>query len=90
MKKDMLNQIKDKEALDGDCLEAFDHVYAYIHNELQDTATIARIEHHLSHCKSCFSRAEMERKINERVKKAGEKEAPAKLQKRLKNLIDTF
>ncbi|MES9991264.1 MAG: zf-HC2 domain-containing protein [Candidatus Thiodiazotropha sp.] len=76
--------------IDSDCLEAFDHVYAYINGELHDEETRARIEHHLSHCKSCFTRAEMERKINERLKVTDKPSPPAVLKKRLKNLIDEF
>ena len=78
------------EILDSDCLEAFDHVYAYINGELEDEATIVKIEHHLSHCKSCYSRAQMERKINERLKASAEPVAPEQLQTRLKRLIEDF
>ena len=87
--KDIRKDERD-EILDSDCLEAFDHVYAYINGELQDEITIAKIEHHLSHCKSCYSRAQMERKINERLKASPQRAAPAKLRKRLKSLIDNF
>ncbi|MES9922723.1 MAG: zf-HC2 domain-containing protein [Candidatus Thiodiazotropha endolucinida] len=76
--------------IDSDCLEAFDHVYAYINGELHDEETRARIEHHLSHCKSCYSRAEMERKINERMKMAEMPSPPEQMKKRLKDLIDGF
>ena len=76
--------------LDSDCLEAFDHVYAYLNNEIKDPETLARIEHHLSHCKSCYSRAEMERKINRRLKESRQEEATDQLRNRLKNLIDDF
>ncbi|MCG7893034.1 MAG: zf-HC2 domain-containing protein [Candidatus Thiodiazotropha taylori] len=76
------------EIIDSDCLEAFDHVYAYINGEIEDQQTLAKIEHHLSHCKSCFTRAEMERKINQRLKTAKESSPPEVLKKRLKHLID--
>ena len=78
------------EALDSDCLEAFDHVYAYLNNEIKDPDILARIEHHLSHCKSCYSRAEMERKINRRLEDSRENRVSGRLHKRLKNLIDDF
>ncbi|MBW9256898.1 MAG: zf-HC2 domain-containing protein [Candidatus Thiodiazotropha sp. (ex. Lucinisca nassula)] len=79
---------KRNEIIDSDCLEAFDHVYAYINGEIDDEQTLAKIEHHLSHCKSCFSRAEMERKINQRLKAAKESSPPEVLENRLKHLID--
>ena len=78
------------EGLDDDCLQAFDHVYAYINNELEDEAVIASIEHHLSHCKSCYSRAQMERKINQRMRQSKQKKAPDQLRRRLKNLMQEF
>lgn len=90
MTKKIDHPFEEKEVLDSDCLEAFDHVYAYINNELKDKAVIARIEHHLSHCKSCFTRAEMERKINDRMKQSKQEQAPEHLKKRLQNLIDDF
>jgi anti-sigma factor RsiW len=70
--------------------EAFDHVYAYINDELHDEETRAKIEHHLSHCKSCFSRAEMERKINEGLKATQKPSPPEPMKRRLKDLIDGF
>ncbi|MES9971918.1 MAG: zf-HC2 domain-containing protein [Candidatus Thiodiazotropha sp.] len=76
--------------IDSDCLEAFDHVYAYINGELHDEETRAKIEHHLSHCKSCYSRAEMERKINERLKTTQKPSPPEPIKRRLKDLIDGF
>lgn len=74
--------------LDSDCLEAFDHLYAYLNGELKDPDAVTRIETHLSHCRSCFSRAQIEREINERLKQSGTATPPASLQNRLKKLID--
>ena len=78
------------EMLDSDCVEAFDHVYAYINGELHDEEIKAKIEHHLSHCKSCYSRAEMERKINQRLKSASEPSPTDELKQRVKHLIEDF
>lgn len=86
----MTNEIDKPEGLDGDCLEAFDHLYAYINDELKDEITKAKLEHHLGHCKSCFSRAQMERQINERLKKSGDKKTPESLQKRLRGIMNDF
>ncbi|MEW8034259.1 MAG: zf-HC2 domain-containing protein [Candidatus Thiodiazotropha endolucinida] len=90
----MTKKAKDRDvihdALNSDCLEAFDHVYAYINNELKDEEAIKQLEHHLRHCKSCFSRAQMERKINERLKKTSKPKVPKTLRKRVKNLIDNY
>ena len=76
--------------LDSDCLQAFDYLYAYLNGELKDPDSIAMIEHHLDHCRSCYSRAQMEKEINERLKKSGQDKTPPALQNRLKKLIDDF
>jgi anti-sigma factor (TIGR02949 family) len=73
---------------DSDCLEAFDHLYAYLNGEITDKVTLSRIEHHLGHCKSCFSRAQMERELNERIKLSGKSKSPESLQNRLSKLLD--
>jgi len=86
----MTNQSDKPEILDSDCLEAFDHLYAYLNGELKDPKDVAMIEHHLAHCRSCYSRAQMEREINARLKQSGDPEAPPALQDRLKKLIDKF
>jgi anti-sigma factor (TIGR02949 family) len=84
----MTNKADKPELIDGDCLEAFDLLYAYLNEEIENEETLARIEHHLGHCKSCCSRAEMERQINERLKQAGKDKTPESLQKRIRGLID--
>jgi len=76
--------------VDSDCLKAFDNLYAYLNDELKDPHALAEIEHHLEHCRSCYSRAQVEREINKRLKQSGQPEAPASLQNRLKKIIDSF
>lgn len=78
------------EILDSDCLEAFDHLYAYLNGELKDPKAVAVIEHHLQHCRSCLSRAQFEREINQRLKKTDTKPLPSSLTDRMKKLIDNF
>ena len=86
----MTNESDKHEIVDSDCLEAFDHLYAYLNGELTDKLTLTKIEHHLAHCRSCFSRAQMERELNERIKQTGQDEPPASLQKRLRDLMKDF
>ena len=78
------------DTIDSDCLEAFDHVYAYINNEIKDEKTLAMVEHHLGHCKSCYSRARMEQKINDRLESSREREVSDELKSRLHKLIKDF
>jgi len=84
----MTNESENPEEKNIGCLEAFDHLYAYLNNEITDQADLANIEHHLSHCKSCFSRAQMERELNQRMKESGQETPPESLKKRLRQLID--
>jgi anti-sigma factor (TIGR02949 family) len=70
------------------CLEAFDHLYAYLNNEITNPVDLANVEHHLAHCKSCFSRAQMERELNQRMKVSGQEKLPESLKRRLRHLID--
>jgi anti-sigma factor (TIGR02949 family) len=84
----MKNEVDKPEIIDSDCLEAMDHLYAYLNEELDDKELLAKVEHHLGHCRSCFSRAEIEREINERINKSGKEKTPESLQYRLRNIID--
>ena len=86
----MKKETNKPDVADSDCLESFDHLYAYINNELKDKKTLAKIEHHLGHCKSCFSRAQMERELNQRIKKSGKDETPESLKNRLRELMDNI
>ncbi len=79
---------QDIESIDMDCLEAFDHVYALINNELSEPDMIKKVEHHISHCKSCFSRAQMETKINQCIKETKPSQIPERLKSRLNKLLD--
>ena len=71
-----------------DCLEAIDNLYAYLDGELNDDETLARFRKHLGHCKSCYSRSELEGVINERIKESGKGTAPERLKNRLRDFMD--
>jgi anti-sigma factor (TIGR02949 family) len=70
-----------------DCLEAIGHLYAYLDGEL-DRVEKFQVEQHLEHCKSCYSRAQLEGAINERLTNFHKDEAPDSLQDRLRDLVD--
>jgi anti-sigma factor (TIGR02949 family) len=72
------------------CIEAINALYAYLDGELSDPETITQFEHHLTHCRHCYSRTEMETALTEKLKKSTKGKAPEKLQNRLRNLIDRF
>ena len=71
-----------------DCVEAIGYLYAYLDGELSDQESRTKFEHHLDHCKSCYSRAELEKALNKRLTSMNSNEAPETLQNRLKDLLD--
>ena len=77
---------------DGDigCLAAIEIFYAYLDGELDDPKTVADFEHHMAHCRSCFTRAELEGLLNERLKYLAKHQAPTRLKNRLRNIMDKF
>jgi anti-sigma factor (TIGR02949 family) len=83
----------DKSAHDHDdigCLEAIEAFYAYLDGELSNPGAIEDFEHHMSHCRSCFSRAEVERLLNKRMRESGTGKAPDELRSRVRRLMDEF
>jgi len=75
--------------LEHNCLEAIENVYAYLDGEL-DPEDAKRFEHHLEHCRSCYTRREFENALSKRLQKSGNDPVPKTLQSRLRSLIDSF
>lgn len=71
------------------CNEVLEHLFAYLDREM-DHQTAAEIEHHLEHCRGCFSRAEFERKLKARVRDAGASPASERLRARIKDIVEKF
>jgi anti-sigma factor (TIGR02949 family) len=72
------------------CLAAIEIFYAYLDGELNDPREVEDFERHLEHCRSCCTRAEMERLLNERLGKLDQRRAPRRLHRRLSKLMDEF
>jgi len=72
------------------CLEAIETLYAYLDGELDDDISIDQVEKHMEHCRSCYSRKDVERVLSEHIKKANRKEMPAALRSRLRRLMTDF
>jgi anti-sigma factor (TIGR02949 family) len=86
-----MNQTNDpSDIVEIGCLEAIEALYAYLDGELDDPQAIASVEHHLGHCRSCYSRTEMERALSERMRRLAGSHAPEGLQTRLRELLDKF
>ncbi len=74
---------------DIDCEEVIEQLFDFLDRELDEELS-ARIDAHLQRCRDCFSRAEFERRLRARVGEAVEREAPERLRRRLRALMDTF
>lgn len=77
-------------AIELDCIHALEFLYAYLDGELDDPVVFEQVEHHLGHCKSCYSRTEVERALAAYARKSQAVSPPERLQKRLKNLLDNL
>jgi len=72
------------------CLDAIEVFYSYFDGEISDPKLIADFEHHLEHCRSCFSRAEVEKLVTERLRKSANRQAPKELRSRIRQLMDEY
>ncbi len=72
------------------CLEAIEVFYSYFDGEISDPKLIADFEHHLGHCRSCFSRAEVEKLVTERMRKSANNQAPQELRSRIRRFMDKY
>lgn len=75
---------------DIDCLEAIDSLYSYLDGELNDEQSLARFKKHLSDCRSCYSRTELEGALTGRIRTTGKEKMPSSLKKRIRTLMDDF
>jgi mycothiol system anti-sigma-R factor len=71
------------------CEEVVAHLLTYLDGEI-DAEKRAQIDRHLAQCRGCFSRAEFEKALRQRVTQLGEEKAPGSLQRRIKTLLDEF
>lgn len=72
------------------CLTAIEMFYAYLDGELGDAESVAEFEHHLEHCRSCFSRAEFEGLLTDRLRAVAAERASDALKRRMRLLMDNF
>lgn len=71
------------------CEEVVERLFDYLHQEM-DGDTSGEIERHLERCHDCFSRAEFERKLRERIAGSGQQVAPERLHRRIREMIEHF
>ena len=86
----MTNDTHDhKHGDDIGCLDAIEWLYAWLDGELDEHST-AQLEQHISHCRSCFSRRQIELELTRRMEESSKSRAPRILQDRLRKLMDEF
>lgn len=72
------------------CEEVIEQLFRYLDREVDD-ATNERIREHMARCRDCFSRAEFERRLRERLRETvAHEKAPPRLQQRLQRLMKSF
>lgn len=72
--------------LDIDCEEALRRLAKYLDGELGDQEHAA-VRRHLETCRSCWSRAEFERRLRTRLGELREGEVSADFERRIRQLI---
>jgi len=86
----MTNRDEQPGTPDIGCMQAIEALYAYLDGELDDPAARREFEHHMTHCRSCFTRAEIEGLLTERIRDLAAEKAPRELQNRLRKLMQEF
>lgn len=72
-----------------DCEEALKQIFQFVDHELNENDRQA-MERHLHTCKSCFSRAEFERRLKGKLAELREKEPSDNTSARITRLMKTF
>lgn len=71
------------------CEDVIDKLLEYLDREI-DAETERDIARHIETCRACFTRAEFERKLRERVTETGEREAPDSLRRRIRSIVARY
>ena len=71
------------------CEEVIAYLLSYLDGEIDDAKRV-EIHRHLEECRGCFSRAEFEKRLRDKVRQAGDASPSPALQKRIKALMAKF
>lgn len=74
---------------DLSCEEVIEHIFEFLDDELEPDWR-ADIERHIQTCRDCYTRAEFERKLREKVREAAQAKAPDRLHRRIEGLLDKY
>lgn len=71
------------------CEEALAVLAEHLDHELDEHRT-AQLHAHLESCRSCYSRAEFERRLKAQIRAVGTHEPPEDFARRVQALLDSF
>jgi mycothiol system anti-sigma-R factor len=71
------------------CEDAVKSLFEYLDHQLGDEERQA-MDAHLHKCRSCFSRAEFEKRLKAKLAQSGKEEAPAELKQRIRKILQDF
>lgn len=74
---------------DMSCEEALQYVFDYLDHEL-DHVHHEDMEHHLTKCRSCFSRVEFERRLKAKLRATAHHRAPESLRARVGAMLTRY
>lgn len=72
------------------CEEVIEQLFVYLDRELADPELSAAIDEHLERCRDCYTRAEFEKKLRNKVAETTASKAPERLYRRIRGLLDQF
>lgn len=72
-----------------ECEEAIRRLAEYLDGELEGR-DVVELERHLETCRSCWSRAEFERRLRERMAALGEDDVRPAFERRIRDLLEKF
>ncbi len=71
------------------CEEALKQLFEYLDRQLSKGKS-REMEHHLSKCRSCYSRADFEQKVKGRLSEVGRETAGEMLENRIKKILRQY
>lgn len=71
------------------CEEAIGRLASYLDGEL-DLKSNAELEHHLSLCRSCYSRHDFEQRLKNRISTLGEEDVRPDFERRIQAMVASF
>ncbi len=71
------------------CEEALSRLFQYLDQELGE-GKHDEVHNHLSKCRTCYSRADFEKRVTEKLGNIGKESVQSSLENRVKNILKKF